>query len=135
MKNLFLITFSLILLFSCGSQQQVTEKLSKHIELMDNEKLLLAAKANYQAKLFAQPGRLFLTNQRVYFRTSKLATKKFEFSLQFNDMAEVKKAGYNFKLGTASINAFKIILKDDTKKIFVTGKKKSWISGINKFIK
>ena len=102
---------------------------------MDNEKLLLAARANYQSKIFAQPGRLFLTNKRVYFKTSKLATKKLEFSLQFNDMAEVKKLGYNFKLGAASVNAFKIILKDDTKKIFVTSKKKSWISGINKFLK
>ena len=128
--------FSLIILSSCGSQKQVTEKLSKHIELMDNEKLLLAARANYQAKLFAQPGRLFLTNQRVYFRTSKLATKKFEFSLQFSDIAEVKKTGYNFKLGLgASLNSFKIILNDDTKRIFVTGRKKSWISGVTKLIK
>ena len=45
-----------------------------------------------------------------YSKTSKLATKKFEFSLQFNDMAEVKKTGYNFTLGTASINAFKIMI-------------------------
>jgi len=136
MKKIFLIVFSLIILSSCGSQKQVTEKLSKHIELMDNEKLLLAARANYQAKLFAQPGRLFLTNQRVYFRTSKLATKKFEFSLQFSDIAEVKKTGYNFKLGLgASLNSFKIILNDDTKRIFVTGRKKSWISGVTKLIK
>ena len=136
MKKIFLIVFSLIILSSCGSQKQVTEKLSEHIELMDNEKLLLAARANYQAKLFAQPGRLFLTNQRVYFRTSKWATKKFEFSLQFSDIAEVKKTGYNLKLGLgASLNSFKIILKDDTKRIFVTGRKKSWISGVTKLIK
>jgi hypothetical protein len=135
MKKIFLILFSIILLSSCGSQKKITEKHSKHIELMDNEEILLAARASYAAKIFAQPGRLFLTNQRVYFRTSKLASKKFEFSFQFNDISEVKKSGFNFTLGAvASVKAFKIILKDDTKKVFSINKKKSWITGINKFI-
>ena len=49
-------------------------------------------------------------------------------------LPRVKKAGYNLKLGTASINAFKLNLKDDTKRIFVTPKKKRWISEINKLL-
>jgi len=130
-----LFVFALTILYSCGTQKGTAEKFSNNIELRQDEEILLSARANYQAKLFAQPGRLFLTNQRMYFRTSKLATKKFEFSLLFSDMNEVRKTGYNFKLGLgASLNSFTIILKDDTKKIFVTGKRKEWISEINKSI-
>ena len=94
----------------------------------------MAARANYLGKLFAQPGRLFLTDKRIYFKTSKLATKKQDFSVEFSNVSGVKKVGYNLKLGTASINAFKLNLKDDTKKIFVTRKKKRWISEINKLL-
>jgi len=134
MNKILVVLFASIMLFSCANQKAITQKHADHIELMENEELLMAARAQYLGKFFTQPGRLFLTNKRIYFRTSKLATKKQDFSIEFSDISEVKKVGYNLKLGTASINAFKLNFKNDTKKIFVTGKKKRWISEINKLV-
>ena len=134
MNKILVVLFASMMLFSCANQKAITQKHADHIDLMENEELLMAVRAQYLGKLFTQPGRLFLTNKRIYFRTSKLATKKQDFSVYFNDVSEVKKAGYNLKLGTASINAFKLNLKDDTKIIFVTPKKKRWISEINKLL-
>jgi len=104
------------------------------IKLNDGEKIILEKRGNYLAKVFSQPGKAYVTNERFYFITTKLATKKFEHSIPVSNIKSVSKTKYNLKLGIASANAITLTLKNGEEMIFVVPKRKKWIAVINKLI-
>ena len=104
------------------------------IKLNDGEKIILDKRGSYLAKVFSQPGKVYVTNERFYFITTKLATKKFEHSIPISNIKSVSKTKYNLKLGVGSANAITLTLKNGQEMIFVVPKRKKWIAAINKLI-
>ena len=98
-------------------------------------KIIKKGRANYQANVFQQPGRAYVTNQRFYFVTSKLATKRHVLSFELQEIKSIEKGGASFKGGlAAAINSIKIFLNNGDKHIFQVGKRKKWIKEVNDLI-
>ena len=105
------------------------------IELRENEQILKKGRANYQAKLIDQPGRAYVTNQRFYFITSKLATKRHDLSFNIQEIKSIDKGGASFRGGlSAAINSIKIVLNNGEEYIFRVWKRKKWIKEVNAVI-
>ena len=106
------------------------------IELRADEEFLMQDNFSQAlGKVFLQPGKSYLTNQRFYFTTRKkaLATKHFNKSFEYDEILKIKKVIYNLKLGINSIDAYKIILKNGEKHVFTVseiGLRRKWISKI-----
>lgn len=54
MNKILVVLFASIMLFSCTNQKAITQKHADHIELMENEELLMSARAQYLGKLHNQ---------------------------------------------------------------------------------
>ena len=122
-----LLFFSVLLLPLASFSQN-------EIKLNDGEKIILDKRGSYLANVFSQPGKVYVTNKRFYFITTKLATKKFEHSIPISNIKSVSKRKYNLKLGVGSANAITLTLKNGQEMIFVVPKRKKWIAAINKLI-
>ena len=98
------------------------------IELRKDEKIIKEGKASFQAKLFNQPGRAYITNQRFYFVPSKLTNKRKVLSFEINEIKSVNKGGASFKGGlAAAMNTIKMTLNNEKKYIFIVNRRKKWI--------
>ena len=101
------------------------------IELLDGENIVMECRGSYVGDFFAQPGRVYLTDQRMYFITTKLATKRYEHSILLGDIESVVKTSLNVKLGAiGSASAITVKLKSGPKLIFQVKKRKVWIPAI-----
>ena len=80
-----------ILLFLSVLVLPLTTFSQNEIKLNDGEKIILKKRGNYLAKVFSQPGKAYVTNERFYFITTKLATKEFEHSMPISNIKSVSK--------------------------------------------
>jgi len=106
------------------------------IELREGEEIIKKGRANYQAKLFNQPGRAYITNQRFYFVTSKLATKRKVLSFELDEIKSIDKGKVSLKGGlAAAINTIKIVLNNEDKYVFTVSGRKKWIKEMTPLLK
>lgn len=97
-----------------------------HIELQNNENILKEGLANHKVKYESVGGKLFLTTQRLVFKTHKVNMQKHIFELELNKIKDCNK----YKtLGIIS-NGLIINTNNNEKERFVVNKPNDWIKVI-----
>ena len=98
----------------------------KGLELRDNESIVKKKSANHLVGNEFVGGKLYLTNQRVVFKSHRLNINNHQISFELTKIQGAVKS----KL----LNGMIIILKDGEKKPFVVWGRKKWINEINNLI-
>jgi hypothetical protein len=129
MRKLLLL---LIIPFLSFGQQEIQLREAEKIIMEDLWTLLRPVYA--KEKLLLQPGNAYLTNERFYFTTVKraMATKHFVKSFEYSEIASVRRARYDQKIG------YRIILKNGERHTFTISKlrlRRLWIQKIKNHIK
>ena len=101
-------------------------KNNKDIELRKNESIIKKKAANHLVGNEFVGGKLYLTNQRVVFKSHKLNFNNHQISFELNDIQNVVKSQL--------FNGMIIILKNGKEAPFVIWKRKKWINEITNLI-
>ena len=101
------------------------------IELQQGEEIIKKGAANHFVKIESVGGQLFLTNERVVFKSHSINIQTHELSIPFNQIEDIGKRN------TLLIVPNGIFIKLITGKIekFVVWKRNEWISKIKEFLK
>jgi len=102
-----------------------------NLNLNENETIVKQGYANHFKGIESVGGKMFLTNQRLYF-------KSHSFNIQVHDLSisilEIRSLGKRNTFGIFPNGLF-IELKNGKKEIFVVYRRKKWISEIEKLIR
>ncbi|MBI9052613.1 MAG: hypothetical protein JEY96_02265 [Bacteroidales bacterium] len=98
------------------------------VDLKANELVLKAGDSNYFAEDKNIDGKLILTNQRVYFKTSENDNHNYNLEILPNQIREI------LFFNTLKIfpNGLNIVLKEGKELKFKIGKRNSWGKVLNK---
>jgi len=99
-----------------------------YLELKPNEVVIKAGDSNHLEAEDKVDGKLVLTNQRIYFVTSKDSKLNFDHEIEYNNIREVMV----FNTRKIFPNGLNIITKDGTELKFVVKKRNNWCEVINK---
>lgn len=97
-----------------------------NIELRNNENLIKQGAANHWQGWEAVGGRLFLTDQRLVFKSHSFNVQRHETSIELEDVAFAKPRN-NFLLVP---NGMSIFLRNGHEERFVIWGRKDWINKI-----
>jgi len=97
-----------------------------NIELRNNETLIKQGAANHWQGWEAVGGRLFLTDQRLVFKSHSFNVQRHETSIELEEVAFVKPRN-NFLLVP---NGMSIFLRKGQEERFVIWSRKDWINKI-----
>ena len=99
-----------------------------NIELRNNESIIKQGSANHWQGWEAAGGRLFLTDQRLVFKSHRFNVQRHEISIELGEVAFVK-ARNNFLLVP---NGMSIFLRNGHEERFVIWGRKDWINKIRR---
>lgn len=100
----------------------------KGIELREGEVVIKKVAANHMVGITAVSGKLYLTNQRIYFKSGKLNFIKSEWSVELDKIEEISKRKIPQQI--------KVRIKGEEKsEILAFYGRKKWIPLIEKEIK
>jgi len=97
-----------------------------NIELRNSESLIKQGSANHWQGWEAVGGRLFLTDQRLVFKSHKVNVQKHEISMELEEVVSIKQRN-NFLLVP---NGISIFLQNGHEEQFVVWSRKDWINKI-----
>jgi len=97
-----------------------------NIELRNDETLIKQGSANHWQGWEAVGGNLFLTDQRLIFKSHRLNVQRHETSIELEEVAFVKSRN-NFLLVP---NGMSILLRNGQEERFVIWSRKDWITKI-----
>ena len=136
-KTLTIILFITVILSlnSCGTQKKSSKENSYNIELMENEKIIKKGSANIQRGIEQVGGKLYLTNERIIFKSHKFNFQSGNTEIKLENISSVIKSWTKF-LGFIPLvpNSIKLSTKEGSKFRFVINGRSKWISAINKEI-
>ena len=136
-KTLTIILFITVILSlnSCGTQKKSSKENSYNIELMENEKIIKKGSANIQRGIEQVGGKLYLTNERIIFKSHKFNFQSGNTEIKLENISSVNKSWTKF-LGFIPLvpNSIKLSTKEGSKFRFVINGRSKWISAINKEI-
>ncbi len=101
------------------------------IELQEDEKILKEGAANHKVKFEAVGGKLFLTNERLVFKSHKMNIQNHLFALP---LSEIKDQG-KFKTLGIVLNGLNITTVKNVTERFVVYKPNEWITELEKIKK
>lgn len=93
-----------------------------HIQLKNNEEVVRQGMANHFEAHIRMTGKLFATNQRLYFVTHKLNFRNYDLSIPLENITAVQLKN---NLGLFS-HGFMVQLKNGQAHHFVAWKRKEW---------
>lgn len=97
-----------------------------NIELRNSESLIKQGSANHWQGWEAVGGRLFLTDQRLIFKSHRLNVQRHETSMELEEVASIKPRN-NFLLVP---NGVSIFLRNGYEERFVIWSRRDWITKI-----
>ena len=99
-----------------------------YLDLKPNEVVIKAGDSNHLEAEDRVNGKLVLTNQRIYFITTKGSELNFDHEIEYRDIREV------MVFNTMKIfpNGLNIITKDGKELKFVVKKRNNWCEAINR---
>ena len=98
-----------------------------HIQLNPGEEVIYVRRANYHSGTSpTHPGRLYLTNQRVYFITTAMAFQKFEFDWSLEEIDSVYPNCVASRTSTTA-KRLCVVLKSGMQTQFVAWHSKTWL--------
>ncbi len=101
-----------------------------HIELHKGEKILKKGHANYYENHLLNTGRLYLTNERIYFSSHPLNFKKVGITMPLQEVTGVELRN-NYKVFS---HGFYIVMHNGTKHHFAVWQRRRWKKIINEVI-
>ena len=99
------------------------------MKLKDNEIIIRESRANHLKPLEGVGGKLFLTNQRLFFKSHFFNIQTHEESIPLDDIVSIEAKHSDFISGKMTI-----ILKKGSEEKFYVPKRKKWIKDIEKAI-
>ena len=102
---------------------------------MENEKIIKKGSANIQRGIEQVGGKLYLTNERIIFKSHKFNFQSGNTEIKLENISSVNKSWTKF-LGFIPLvpNSIKLSTKEGSKFRFVINGRSKWISAINKEI-
>lgn len=101
------------------------------IQLQENESIIKEGAANHFKDIESVGGRLFLTNQRLYFNSHSLNVQIHELSIPYSEIRSVGKRNTLFIVP----NGMYIELQNGKNEKFVLWGRAKWIQEIEQLIK
>ena len=99
------------------------------MKLNSDEIILRKSRANHLKPFEGVGGRLFLTNQRLFFKSHFFNVQTHEESIPLQEIVSIKAKGSDFISGK-----MKIFLKNGSVEKFHVPKRKKWVNDIGKAI-